>query len=756
MSDNSLFVNVLTENVISKLAQEEVGKRQYYRPIYSLHKWWARRPGVLFRSIILATASKLDFLAQEELLFVHDSRGELSPRSSFFKSHSLEQMIILDPFMGGGTTLAEANRLGVKVIGSDINPVSYWIIRETLKPLDIDTLDSYYSEIMQTVGEKIKSLYKTRCDLCGNDDQDILYAFWVRYVNCSVCGDPVYLFNKYLLNKGKFRNKRISRTNPATAVCLHCHRLTSFTGGELCTCSHCGGQFNPEDKTFGNGKYFCINCANESSLIKTVSQGNPIKEKLVAIEYFCKSCNERLYKTPDKRDLDLIKDIERDYESLQDSLMLPRQEIPKGTSSARWRAHQYNFYSQVFNSRQLMAFNYLINAINKIPEQEYKNAFITIFSNSLEYNNMMVPYNYPHRKLHHLFNYHALPLTTMPVENNVWGVDLMGAGTFANCFNRYRKAKLYAKTPCEKFKNKKGDICTIHPEGESIEAKLVMGFEELKNTRKGALLNCGDSSNLHFIEDKSVDAVISDPPYFDNIHYSELSNFFYVWLKLFKPDKCFIEDHVPVENEAIVNGGMDKTDEHYLDLMTSVFTECARVLKDNGLLAFTFHHSNPKAWWIILEAIRKSGFFVRDYFPVKSEYKVNPHVRGKVAIDTDLVIICMKQPDESVKQLFNLRVLIESATTRVSLNTDAEDVVFYFYFIGELLKVGSNQSSDIPFEDFNALFQQSPEFVLKYRIKYTKQKNDKSSENGSQLELFNYQEQEEITKSEHISHATGG
>ena len=93
------------------------------------------------------------------------------------------------------------------------------------------------------------------------------------------------------------------------------------------------------------------------------------------------------------------------------------------TYSARWRAHKFTKYYQVFNKRQIIAFNILFEAIQAIPERDYQEAFMTIFSNSLEYNNMMTPYNYPNRKLHHLFNYHALPLTTTPVENCVWGVS---------------------------------------------------------------------------------------------------------------------------------------------------------------------------------------------------------------------------------------------------------------------------------------------------------------------------------------------
>lgn len=136
------FVDPHAEDIISKLAQDEAGKRQYYRPVYSLHKWWARRPGALFRSIILLASDA------DSDLFTATAGGSLSPYSNYFKDHNLEDFVILDPFMGGGTTLVEANRVGARVTGCDLNPVSFWIVRETLKSIDLGKLESYFRQYL--------------------------------------------------------------------------------------------------------------------------------------------------------------------------------------------------------------------------------------------------------------------------------------------------------------------------------------------------------------------------------------------------------------------------------------------------------------------------------------------------------------------------------------------------------------------------------------------------------------------------------
>ncbi|MBM3145411.1 MAG: DUF1156 domain-containing protein [Chloroflexi bacterium] len=87
-----MFANPLVETIISRLAQDETGKRQYYRPVYSLHKWWARRPGALFRAITLLAVN-----GGSELFKLKED-GSISRNSVYFDSHDLKDVVILDPF----------------------------------------------------------------------------------------------------------------------------------------------------------------------------------------------------------------------------------------------------------------------------------------------------------------------------------------------------------------------------------------------------------------------------------------------------------------------------------------------------------------------------------------------------------------------------------------------------------------------------------------------------------------------------------
>lgn len=705
------FISSLTEDIISELAQYETGKRQYYRPVYSLHKWWARRPGVLFRSILLATQKN------NNDLFITNDNGSISARSEYFQNHNFGNVIVFDPFMGGGTTLVEANRLGAKVIGCDLNPVSYWIVKETLKPIDLNRLINYFKILELTAGEKIKKLYETDCAICGTKSNS-LYSFWVKSIECPKCGKEVMLYKRTLLNEGKSRNKPPSNENLATVFCPSCLKLNLWKGSGLVTCESCEHIFNPEIGTYDHGIFKCTHCGEpQIRLIDVMRTGKQFKEKLVAIEYWCSHCNDRLYKTPDQNDKDQLNHINQHFSDNKEEFVVPRQKILPGASSARWRAHNIKYYYQVFNSRQLLAFNYLITEISKIPDENYRDAIFTIFSNSLEYNNMMTPYNYKHRKLHHLFNYHALPLTTTPVENSVWGYGDEGAGTFANCFKRYVKAKEYCLSPFDKYKDNDNNVKTIYSKSEIIEAKLIFTFNELKQTDRGALLLCSDSSDLPSIPNETVDYVITDPPYFDSIHYSELSNFFYIWLSSILKDPHFVLENVPTAEEAIVNNGMDKGENEYQQLLMSVFTECNRTLKKKGLLIFTFHHTKWRAWWTVLNAIIGSGFRVIDTFPVLSEYKVNPHIRNKQSLDMDLVLICQKRSipfDPLSKTPMDILERAASSLPDDALNSTNNKL--FLYFMGELLiTASSNGHGDLTYEWFENILRHFDDFLTKVR-----------------------------------------
>ena len=163
-------------------------------------------------------------------------------------------------------------------------------------------------------------------------------------------------------------------------------------------------------------------------------------------------------------------------------------------------------------------------------------------------------------------------------------------------------------------------------------------------------IHCGSASDLSDSSDRFFDLVITDPPFGDNIFYSDLSNFFYAWLRLplrtTYPD-LFGPENTPNAQEALAPRAMPwaEANARYQSLLTACWTEVHRVLKDGGILSFTFHHSEDAQWAIVLESLFDSGFYLEATFPIASdEMKGVGGQFGAKGTEYDIIHVCRKRP----------------------------------------------------------------------------------------------------------------
>lgn len=610
---------------LTPIAKAEASSRQNYRPIYSLHKWWAQRLGSVFRTIGLST-----FMETNDPKEVWEH---------YFQKNNFANKIVLDPFMGGGTTIVELNRLGAKTIGIDINPVSWWTVREEMQDIDINELKRAFTQLEKTVAEDIKKYYKTNCPHC-HKKADVMYFFWVRKVNCITCNEEVRLFKYQIIVKE-------NETRNAVIVCPNCLNVFETKSSEQeCTCPECRIKFGPESGSFSEGSYTCSK-GHKYGVLKTIQRGDLTPNyDLYAIEYYCSFCKTRDYKSIDKDDIDLFNKAKIEFSSKKNNLLFPKQEIPMGHNTKQVINFNFKYFYQMFNERQLLGISKIYKAILQIPNELLREMLITTLSNSLEYNNMLCQYNYSKRHIVNLFNHHAYTVTMMPVENNLWGAKI-GAGTFDSFIDRTIDAKEYCSSPFEKYRSHDGKVKKKILE-EKIRSKFANSFQELNNVNNNnTILLCQTSENLGIIPLKTVDAVITDPPYYDNVMYSEIADFYYVWLKLGLDKKYpeFKPDYSPKLNEIIKNLAQGKDENFFIEGITNVFKECHRVLKDSSPMVFTYHHKQSQAWAAVLEAILKSGFYVSGIYPVTSDPSFNPHIKDKDSIEYDAIIICRKRTE---------------------------------------------------------------------------------------------------------------
>src|SRR5882724_1232014 len=159
--------------LIAAMALREKQIQQNYRPIIGVHKWFARRPGTLFRGLVLSEFS------DEPLA------------KTYFRANDFPGRVIADPFVGGGTPLIEANRVGCDVIGFDINPMATWIVQEEIEHIDLRAYRQAVSSLVLNLEKEIGDLYLTDCPIYGDRDVPVKYFLWVKVLDCEKCGKEI-------------------------------------------------------------------------------------------------------------------------------------------------------------------------------------------------------------------------------------------------------------------------------------------------------------------------------------------------------------------------------------------------------------------------------------------------------------------------------------------------------------------------------------------------------------------------------------
>jgi adenine-specific DNA methylase len=181
--------------------------------------------------------------------------------------------------------------------------------------------------------------------------------------------------------------------------------------------------------------------------------------------------------------------------------------------------------------------------------------------------------------------------------------------------------------------------------GDRIGAEFASTFDELQKQRD-TFLRCTSSEDLDILPDRCVDAVVTDPPYYDNIMYSELSDFFYVWLQKAMADSLpdiFGKQTSSNQSEILVHSKAGKDDSFFVDSMTRVYQELHRVLKDDGLLTFVYQHKRPKAWTALLRILLASGFYVTAVYPTHGETPSGVRAHG---LQSNTILVCRKRREK--------------------------------------------------------------------------------------------------------------
>lgn len=578
------------EEESNRLAHIESYNKHLFRPNTYLHKWWARRSGTTFRYML------------KQLVPQDEARDYYAPGG-------LEGMTILDPMMGGGTTLHEAIRLGANVLGYDIDPIPVLQVRATLSDLSLKEKESMFAYFLKGLENKLCRYFRTTCPLCENHSQTQFVLYGVRKHKGN---DEVIVVDSFVLRvEGDGQERNLKEFYPDGIVAIGRRKRTIMDRSEARGCGINGKSADLHQVPYPE-RYVPLvivgNCLEHGSFMKGFDQG-------------------------DMRTLQLARRcLARMCQSMSEHFL-----IPAGPKSDDLLGRGIRSFTEVFSCRQLIYLYEAKRLLQAIPDT-HRLWIALLVSTSMEFNSMLCGYKGAEKRrpgaIRHVFSHHAYSFPYTALENNPV-FPIATSGTLRRIFNdRILRAGQWARMPIERRPaSSRWEKVAIH--GESDIGHEVSSIAEFAGRTKRFLVAQMDSSRIP-IGDCSVDFVVTDPPYFDSVQYSDLSHFFRCWLSWYLPDAA--NWHYLTSSSAVAESNL--AEGKFGTVLARIWKECSRVLaRPHGRLIFTYHHWRASAWAQLSIALARARFQLENVYTVHSENPISVHIRHLRALKHDSILV---------------------------------------------------------------------------------------------------------------------
>jgi len=391
----------------------------------------------------------------------------------------------------------EAQKLGASCTGVDINPVACLIQRQALQPWRQKTLMTLFAQIEKECRGEIDELHS---DIAGNT---VLYYFWVAYTDCPTCFEQVDLFSSYVFAKHAY-----PRRHPrAQAVCPVCGLIKSvdLSNAVLGLCAN-GHDLDAPAPVSGQN----MTCP-EGHVTRIIDalNGSPPSYRMYA--KLVLDGDKKRYEAIDHFDNELYsKAAERLRRTTSHNILKPTGHLEKGYNTRQAMRWGFLEWKQFFNARQLYCLGLLGRAVRDLEPSAEREALCTLFSGTLEFNNMFCSFKGEGTgAVRHMFSHHILKPERTPLEAHPWGTP-KSSGSFSTLFrSRILRAHNYKTDP--------HDIVLEHAE---TDRRRGVSKPLTDSTGRSWEVITGDAAKLPH-RDNIFDLVITDPPYFNNVHYSE-------------------------------------------------------------------------------------------------------------------------------------------------------------------------------------------------------------------------------------------
>lgn len=643
-------------------------------PDKRLHVWWARRPLTASRAAVLASVLPADFdRATFERLLGFGQPGEMlvltrqmmdsgvqvpggfnAPRA--FNNTLPEPMldaahnaarglwgdlpVVIDPMAGGGSIPLESARLGFPTIANEYNPVACTVLEATVDypfrfgPELADKARKWARTWEEQVAARLKPFFPPQ------PVAKVHAYIYARTVPCPDTGASTPLVPDWHLSKPKSGTPIVA--NPVVDLERKAWRV------EIREVGRSAGQLStPPRPTYVNGKAQSIftRTVIDGEYIKAMAAQGKLGSELYAV--VLKGPRGLEYRPAEQADRDAIAAAERELARLRPGWerdnIIPTERVPPGEKTPEALRKGITSWADMFSPRQLLAMGVLVEELRtlrpSILDAEGEEA-----GQAIEHLLAFV--------LDKLANYNASLSFWHPLR-----------GTMANVFDRHD----FAFKPCHAEMALTGAGTGLDWAIDSVVEPWGKLSELPRSAAcRGAVVSLGSATGLPTIETGTITAVVVDPPYADNVQYSELADFFYVWLKRtqgHRRPEWFATYLSENSQEAVVNAvrhieafdpdtryptGTKKAaktvaEAFYRSLMVQSFAESARVLRDDGVLTVMFTHKAQSAWESLFSALVEAGFVITATWPVKTEAQTL-NIAGKASAESTVILVARKRP----------------------------------------------------------------------------------------------------------------
>jgi len=647
---------------VSKESAKEKNIRHGH--ISTLHIWWARRPlassrATSYAALIPAPENDEEWDKKRQFIIeLSKWENSLNPdiiekaRKDILKANGGKPPKVLDPFAGGGAIPLEALRLGCEVYASDYNPVAVLIEKCTLEfpqkygrvkntgewghlkgsvsnPL-LEDVKRWGEWVLKEAQKEIGRFYPK------DPDSSIPVGYiWARTIPCQnpSCGAEIPLMRQYWL--AKKANKRVA--------------LYPYVDGKEVKFRIVGdgyesmpSGFKPENGTVSRAVATCPVCGHtvKADITRKLFQTGKSGQRMIAVVLHKPGTKGKRYRLATEKDMEIFKEAEKYLEEKRQKLMeewgidpVPDEPTPEGKGSGAERAfsvrnYALNTWGDLFNPRQKLA---LITFTEKVRlayqkmieegyEEEYAKAVVGYLGLTLDmvaaFTNVLARWENTSEAIKQLYSRQALPM--------LW--DFVEASPFSKSSGSFEA-------------------------GQEYYLKVLSHLSQI-HTPPIPLVKQSSATQLPH-PDNYFDAVFTDPPYYDNVPYSYLSDFFYVWLKRSIGNlypELFMTPLTPKSKEIVAyskrEGGFEAGKKYFEDMLKRSFKEMARVLKPDGIATVVYTHKSTSGWETLINSLLESDLVVTASWPIDTEMKARLRAKESAALASSIYFVCRKMERE--------------------------------------------------------------------------------------------------------------